>query len=162
MEFWWKKRYANNYFPVLVYVSNNNQLGYIPLFQPYSGAPWYYDGTESVVFIPNSDVTDWVLIELRETAGGPSTATPDTRIARQFGFLLKNGEVVGTDGASNLTFDVVPLDNLYVIIWHRNHLGVMSAVPLILSGDIYNYDFTSAETQVYGSSLGHKEIAAGI
>lgn len=139
-----------------------NQLGYIPLIQPYSGAPWYYEGTESVEFIPNSDVVDWVLIELRETSGGPSTATADKRIARQAGLLLKNGEIVGTDGASNLTFDAILNDNLYVVIWHRNHLGVMSALPLTLSGDIYNYDFASGENQVYGGSLGHKEITSGV
>jgi len=107
-------------------------------------------------------VVDWVLIELRETSGGPSSATIDRRIARQAGFLLKNGMIVGIDGITNITFDVVLKNDLYVIIWHRNHLGVMSAVPLVQIGNIHSYDFSSGETQVYGDAAGHKQLSAGI
>ena len=52
-----------------------NLLNYIPTTQPYNIAPWNYTGTESVTTIPNSNVIDWVLVELRETTGGPETAT---------------------------------------------------------------------------------------
>ncbi len=48
---------------------------YIPLIQPYSGTPWNYSGTENVSVIPNSNVVDWILVELRETSGDASTAT---------------------------------------------------------------------------------------
>lgn len=139
-----------------------NQQGYIPNGQPYSGTPWNYEGTESFISIPNTDITDWVLVELRETSGGASTATVDKRIARQAGLILKNGLIVGTDGFSNLAFDLTINDNLYVVIWHRNHLSVMSSEALTLTGDIYNYDFTSGETKAHGDNLGHKEIAPGI
>ncbi|MCD4697857.1 MAG: VCBS repeat-containing protein, partial [Bacteroidales bacterium] len=40
---------------------------HIPLSQPYNIAPWDYTGTESFVSIPNANVVDWVLVELRDT-----------------------------------------------------------------------------------------------
>jgi len=51
-----------------------NTNGFIPLSQPYAGAPWNYAVTDEVVSIPNGDVTDWVLVELRETTGDASTS----------------------------------------------------------------------------------------
>ncbi len=32
----------------------------LPLSQPFSGFPWFYLGTESVVSIPNGNIVDWV------------------------------------------------------------------------------------------------------
>ena len=46
--------------------SNLNSSGYIPLSQPFNQLPWNFTGTESVTSIPNADIVDWVLIELRE------------------------------------------------------------------------------------------------
>ena len=121
----------------------------IPNNQPYNTSPWNYTGTESFGAVPNGDVVDWIMVELRETAGGAATATPATTIARQAGLILRNGNIVGTDGISNLVFGVAVADNLYAIVWHRNHLGIMSAIPLTPSGGIYSYDFTTAAGQAY-------------
>jgi len=52
--------------------STLNANGHIPLSQPYNVAPWNYSGTESLASIP-ADIVDWVLLEFRETAGGPET-----------------------------------------------------------------------------------------
>ena len=78
-----------------------NSADEIPLSQPYSGTPWNYPGTDSVIAIPNTEVVDWVLVELRDAADAAS-ATAATRITRKAGFLLKDGTVVGLDGSSNL------------------------------------------------------------
>ena len=78
----------------------------LPLNQPYNTAPWDYSGTESIASVPNANVVDWVLVELRETTGDATTATPSTVIARQAGFILNNGTIVKTDGISPLRFDV--------------------------------------------------------
>ena len=59
-----------------------NSGGIIPLAQPYNVAPWNYSGSESVVSIPNANVVDWVMVELRDAASAP-LATVGTRIARQ-------------------------------------------------------------------------------
>ncbi len=134
----------------------------LPLNQPYNISPWNYDGAESVDMIPNSNVVDWVLVELRETAGNASTATPSTVIARQAGFILNNGTIVKTDGISPMRIDVTITENAYAVVWHRNHLGILSANPLTMENGEYSYNFTSGMGQVFGEINGHKEIAPGI
>lgn len=121
----------------------------LPLNQPYNAAPWSYPGTESVGAIPNANASDWILVELRDTPGGAATATPGTRIARQAGFILNSGRIVSTDGISNMIFGVSVTNNLYAIVWHRNHLGIMSAIPLTFGGGLYSYDFTTTASQAY-------------
>jgi hypothetical protein len=142
-----------------------NSSGLLPLTQPFNSNPladWYYAGTESVGSIPNANVTDWVLAELRETSGGAATATRTTMVAQQAGFLLKNGNIVGLNGSSNLTFPVKIYQNLFLVIWQRNHLGVMTAVPLVKTGNVYTYNFSTGSGQVYGGSLAHKQLTPGI
>ncbi|MBC8489706.1 MAG: Ig-like domain-containing protein [Bacteroidetes bacterium] len=131
----------------------------IPNNQPYNTSPWNYGGGESFGAVPNGDVVDWVLVELRETAGSAATALPATMIARQAALILNNGDIVGTDGISNLVFGVAVFDNLYAIVWHRNHLGIMSSVPLVIGGGIYSYDFTTSASQAYLS--GQKNLGGG-
>jgi hypothetical protein len=36
------------------------------------------------------------------------------------------------------------------VIWHRNHLPVLSANPLVKTVTVYSYDFTSGENQAFG------------
>jgi plastocyanin len=126
-----------------------NTNGLIPLVQPYNGLPWNYAGTENVPFIPNADIVDWVLVELRETNGDGSTATIDKQIHRQAAFVLSDGSIVGLDGNSTITYEGVITDNLYVIIWHRNHLAVMSSEALSGFGGVYSYDFTDQLSKAY-------------
>lgn len=132
-----------------------NTAGLIPLTQPFNQYPWNYSGTESVNFIPNLEVVDWVLIELRDASDAPS-ATEATVISRQAGFLLKDGTVVGTDGSSLLQFDNAVMQQLFVIVWHRNHLGIITADGVTETAGIYFYDFSISGNQVYGG--GYKEI----
>ena len=136
--------------------------GAIPLDQPYNTPPWNYNGIESVPAMPVTDVVDWVLIELRQTSGSPETALPDSMIHRQAGFLLKDGTVVGTDGVSNLSFDMPVTGNLFIIIRHRNHLDVMSAGPAPLNGVTYAWDFTTGQNQAYGAGNAQKLIDTGL
>lgn len=140
-----------------------NTLGYLPLGQPYNADPaavWYYNGGETVPTIPNGNITDWVLVEFRDapTAAG---ATRATMTSMQPAFVMNNGMVVGLDGMSPLKVNGVFQYNPYVVIWHRNHLGILSASPLILSGtNYYTYDFTSSAGQAYLN--GQKNLGGGI
>lgn len=135
---------------------------YIPLSQPYNSAPWNYTGTESVPSIPNSDVVDWVLVELRETAGDISTAYKDSVVATQSGFILHDGTIVSTDGTAPLSFDIDVTHSLYAVVYHRNHLAVMSGGELTMTAGVYSYDFTTSAAQAYGGLLAQKESALGI
>jgi len=139
---------------------NNNH--YLPLLQPYNLPPWDYAGTEQVSSIPNADVVDWVLVEIRETAGDASTAYKDNVLARQAGFLLKSGNVVSVDGSSTLYFDKSVSYKLYAVVYHRNHLPVLSSGQLVLNAGVYTWDFTTGSAQAYGGFLAHKQIGAGV
>jgi uncharacterized protein (TIGR02145 family) len=136
-----------------------NAAGLIPLNQPYNVSPWNYPGNEQVSSIPNSDIVDWVLVELRETTGGASTATPDKMINRQAAFIQADGSMVGIDGSSMITYSGTLTANLYVIIRHRNHLAIMSSGPLTNVGGIYSWDFTDQLTKAYLD--GQKYIIGG-
>ncbi|MCD4731158.1 MAG: hypothetical protein K8R74_11180, partial [Bacteroidales bacterium] len=142
--------------------TNLNLLGLIPNEQPYGSNPWYYSGSENVVSIPNNEVVDWILVEFRDAPGDASTATSATTFEYQAAFLLKDGSIVGIDGFSYLTLDNSVNNNLYVIIHYRNHIPIMSSGPIPLSGNLYEYDFTGSETNVYGGATAYVEIAPGI
>lgn len=133
----------------------------IPLSQPYSGSPWNYPGTESVVAIPNTDVVDWVLVELRD-ASDAASAIGDTRIAQQAGFILKDGTVVGLDGSSNLQFSNAFSSGLFLVVWHRNHLGVLSATSLTETAGVYSYDFSTSLSQAHGGGTGYKLVGTSV
>ncbi|MBN1338138.1 MAG: hypothetical protein JXA03_02380, partial [Bacteroidales bacterium] len=132
-----------------------------PLSQPYNVSPWFYTGSENIASVPNPDIVDWVLVELRDAASA-SAATGATMIEQQAGFVLKNGSVVSVDGFTPMSFTVEPVQSLFAIIQHRNHLDIMSANPLTPSGNSYSYDYTTGVGQVFGGALGHKQLAAGI
>ncbi|MBN1339571.1 MAG: Ig-like domain-containing protein [Bacteroidales bacterium] len=139
-----------------------NSNGYIPLGQPFNIPPWNYPGTESVASIPNGDIVDWILIELRETPGDASTATGSTIVATQAAFLKKDGTVRSVDGNGLLYFNLDISQNLFAVVWTRNHLGIMSANPIPESAGVYIYDYSSAPAQAYGGFLAQKEIEPGL
>jgi hypothetical protein len=124
-----------------------NSSGLIPLTQPYTNvSPFFYTGTESVISIPNANVVDWVLVELRT-----GTAS-NTKVASKACFLLKTGAIVGTDGVSAPQFTGLSAGNYYVVIRHRNHLPVMTATSIALSSSSSLYDFTTAQAKAYGTT----------
>jgi hypothetical protein len=137
-----------------------NAFNLLPLGQPYNAPPWNYTGTENVTVIPNADVVDWVLLEIRETTGDVNTATSSTIVAQQAAFILADGSIVGLDGSSEILVPMSFTDNIYVVVWHRNHIKVMSANPLTMVGDAYTYDFTDGAAKAFGSF--QKEIGAGV
>ncbi len=130
----------------------------LPLSQPYNTAPWTYSGTESVAAMP-ANVVDWVLVELRD-ATSAANATLATRIARKAGLLLANGNIVAPDGVSPLFFTNSVSNGLFVVIHHRNHLAVLSANPVTLTGENYTYDFSTSSAKAYGTNA-QKELTDG-
>jgi len=133
----------------------------LPLSQPFNMPPWNYTGSESVGAIPSADVVEWVLIDLRDAAS-PGAATSGTSIATQAAFILSDGSVVGLDGSSNLEFPVSISQNLFVVVWQRNHIGIMSNNAITPSGGVYSYNFSTGMNQVYGGANGHKILIPGV
>lgn len=89
-------------------------------------------------------IVDWVLVELR--TAGPAYAVVATRSA----LVQRDGDVVDTDGVSPVAF-TVGNGNYHVVVRHRNHLGVMSASTVALSGTAATVDFRLAATATYGT-----------
>jgi len=131
-----------------------------PLTQPFNVAPWNYNGTESIPVVPNADVVDWVLVELRD-ADIAQNATGSTVIETQACLLLNDGSIVSVNGSSNPLFNNQPYQNLFAVIYSRNHLPVLSNNPLTETEGMYTYDFSTGEVQVFGGSLGYKELVSG-
>ncbi len=135
-----------------------NTHGLIPLSQPFNSninADWYYTGTESVSSIP-ANVVDWVLVQIRD-ASDAASADAGTVVAEQAAFLLNDGSIVDLDGSSNLYFPGISYSSgLFPVVWHRNHLGVISADRMTRSGGVYTYDFTTNINKAYQS--GQKSI----
>ena len=123
-----------------------NSLGYLPLTQPYSNSPWNYLGTESVpsgFFVTHSDIVDWVLIELR------TDTSSNTVVERRAGFLLNSGVVVNINGSSPLYFEQFK-GNYYLVLYHRNHISILSSNPLYLDYVSSQYDFTDSQSKALG------------
>jgi hypothetical protein len=137
-----------------------NLFGLLPSSQPYNVAPWNYTGTENVGSIPTNAV-DWILIELRD-APDATSATSATALSQQAAFILSDGSIVGLDGASNLQFNNSITQQLFVVIYHRNHLSIMSANPLTETSGVYSYDFNDDVNKAFGGEIAQTEIATGI
>ncbi|HYO21748.1 MAG TPA: hypothetical protein VER36_05045 [Flavisolibacter sp.] len=100
----------------------------LPTSQPYNTTPFNYAGTETAT-IPNANVVDWVLVELRKPVSGlPQDASASTIIGRKAGFLLRNGTIVDMDGTTPLSFDITKQGPSFIAVRHRNHLGVLSNI----------------------------------
>ncbi len=140
-------------YDTLLHQMNNTlyQQGLLPLEQPFNKPPWNYSGTESVAAIPDSNCVDWVLVEFRD-APDATTAGSGSVFDRRAGFLLQDGTVADTNGASPLVFTGTGLENLFVVVWHRNHLGVISSTPVVPAEGVYHYDFTSSVSQALGGN----------
>ncbi|MBK9282727.1 MAG: discoidin domain-containing protein [Sphingobacteriaceae bacterium] len=117
----------------------------IPLNQPYTSAPWHYNGYESVPTIPN-DVVDWVLIELRSDISSAATA-------KRAAFVKKDGTIVDLDGQSPVNVYGISSGSYYLVIAHRNHLKIMSADKVALAESSALYDFTISPSKSYGNDL---------
>lgn len=131
---------------------------FIPSGQPYSAATWSYPGTETVTTIPDG-VVDWVLVELRDASQPDLATSATTRLTRAL-FVNQDGTITSLDGFSTPEINFTPESNLYAVVKHRNHLAVISANALSLSGSNYQYDFSTSIDQALGGTSGYKQIDA--
>jgi len=132
-------------FPVNAGLMNDDLrvAGYIPTTSPYSDAATCNASVFSVT--GNDAIVDWVWVELRDK-------TDDTAvILSQSALLQRDGDVVDTDGVSFISLNV-SADDYYVVVNHKNHLGVMTDTPIDIqaSSTPTIVDFTDTSTTTYG------------
>lgn len=124
-----------------------------PAGQPYAIAPWNYTGTEGEAWADNDYIgneTDWVLVSFR------TNIAKDTEIAMTAGLLQKDGTIRFPNRAALLSNAPTPL---YIIVEHRNHIGIMSPIPVDILNDVLTYDFRVSDSYRDPTSFGQKQLA---
>jgi|GEM_PF-3513006 len=114
----------------------------LPHSQPYTGAPHYYTGTEYAIVFPAGTI-DWVYIEARNAFD--ENIIEDAAV----GFINSDGDLISLDGTEGIIFNNITTGNYHVAIFHRNHLAVMTALPLSLPNSM-SYSFTSTANSAKG------------
>ena len=138
------------------YEVGEDSMATAPLFQSSVplGSPFQsdvFDGTMLELDVPDSVLTlpdgtiDWVSVEIR------SSTEASSLVAQRAAILLTTGEIVDPNGHA-LVFPGVEPDQYYVVVRHRNHLGVMSGSLVDATSGSGVWDFTTAESQGYGSN----------
>lgn len=117
----------------------------IPINQPYHTSPWNYNGDEIVKHFPDG-VVDWIQVQLRTSTDSAST------VATRAAFVRKDGMITDLDGYSPVSFSGIADGSYYVVLRHRNHLAIMSANPIALSAQTTLYDFSTSQSQAYGTN----------
>lgn len=129
--------------------------GLIPLTEPYTAMgflPGDPGGGEQVAPSvlgttgPNA-IVDWVMLALRHVE--PPYLRKNIRMA----LLQRDGDVVDLDGTSPVRFSQLP-GSFLLEVRHRNHLGIMTAVPMaeVPTGTLLTVDFTATSTACYGTN----------
>lgn len=123
----------------------------IPNNEPYSATGFTVANTDDLL---RSDlmaqsgevaVTDWVIVELRDKTN------PANILSSKSALILRDGRIVEKDGVSAVFFQDIAIDEYYVAIRHRNHLGIMSAEPLELGRLPIDLDFSNPNTPTWGT-----------
>ena len=127
--------------------------GFLPTTSPYT------DGltVNASVFTPTGSdaIVDWVWVELRD--GLDNSIIIEAKSA----LLQRDGDVVDIDGVSAVSFNQSS-GNYFVAINHRNHLGIISAIPVALSSGTTTVDLSSDPLAVLGGTNAVVDMGAGI
>ena len=123
-------------------------------------------------------IVDWVIVELRFVNKGEDVPTNrpgfagermERRSASKTGLLLSDGSIVDSNDLESgglLTFEDVEFDpdteDMYLVVDHRAHLGIMSADPMTANGQgILEYDFTDAQSKAFGGDTAARNVRVG-
>lgn len=124
--------------------------GLLPLNEPFSAMGHLPVGLQGgAQLLPTALLTtgpdavvDWVFVELRG-------ADDNTRIdAARAALLQRDGDIVDVDGSSPLRIAAVP-GAYHIALRHRNHLPVMSMMPVALASGANALDLTDGATPLH-------------
>lgn len=131
----------------------------IPAVEPYTALNYtHLSGGGETIASPTTvfgvtganAIVDWVVVELR------SALNPAQILATKSALIQRDGDVVGIDGVSAVSFTGVPSGtNAYVALRHRNHLGVMTDAAVTLTATTPLVDFTSTSVANYKFPIGN-------
>ncbi len=125
-----------------------------PAGQPYTSTPWNYNGGEGSDWTDvnySTDMVDWVLVSFR------TGIEANTTVSQAAGMLNKDGSIAfSTCALPNQGYEF-----LYVVVQHRNHIGIMSPSAIPITNNGLNYDFSLADSYKDASSYGQKLLTTG-
>lgn len=127
------------------------QRNLVPLSQPYNTAPWNYGGTETYNTLPPPSV-DWVKVSFR------TDPSKSSEVLATAAMLLEDGCL---DFPDEDFFPESLGSQFYVVVEHRNHIGVMSPTAVGVSQGMLTYDFRSGDSYAMGGQ-GQKQLASGV
>ncbi len=126
-----------------------------PAGQPYSGSPWNYAGTEGAGWTDadyTGDETDWVLISFR------TDITKSTQVGMTAGLLMKDGSI---EFPNRCALNSNVASPLYIVLEHRNHIGIMTPQPIDVINNVLVYDFRLGDSYRDQTSFGQKQLPTG-
>ncbi len=128
------------------------QLDLLPPVQPYGQAPWNYFGTEGWASSEYpSTAIDWVMVSFR------TDLAKSTEVTATAALLLNDGALMFANPRTLLTSMG---SSFYIVIQHRNHMGILSPVLVSPANGQLTYDFCLENSYQLGS--GQKELAPGL
>ncbi|MBU2930148.1 hemagglutinin protein [Winogradskyella psychrotolerans] len=129
------------------------EAGYIPTTSPYTDAVTCNASVFNVT--GENAIVDWVWLELRDKTDNTLV------ILSQSALLQRDGDVVATDGVSNINLNIAS-DDYYIVVNHKNHLGVMTNTPITIARTATPavVDFTDVSTTTYGT-LAQSTLSSG-
>jgi hypothetical protein len=101
-------------------------------------------------------IVDWVLVELRSGVDNENTTLVNSTSA----LLQRDGDIVGLNGITTVTFQE-DADDYFIAIKHRNHIGVLAAVPASLSSTASTLDITQDAAFAKGENLALTTLVNG-
>lgn len=125
--------------------------GLIPLKEPYSAMGYPQAGgggneTTTISVINNAGAIDWVRAELRDGT------SPSMLVAVRHALIQQDGYLIDpATGDDFIQFNVLP-GSYYLVLRHRNHLGVMTANTVAMSPAYVDVNFTLPSTATFGTS----------
>ena len=125
-----------------------------PAGQPYNTAPWNHLGTEGIGWTDanyTADVVDWVLISFR------TGTAKDTEVDKAAALLYQDGSIAFPDCCPLTTF----YSSLYIVVEHRNHMGVMTPTPVDIISGTLTHDFRATDSYRNPASTGQKQLPNG-
>ncbi|WP_299440134.1 M60 family peptidase N-terminal accessory domain-containing protein [uncultured Aquimarina sp.] len=118
--------------------------GLIPITSPYADALTCDSNVFNVT--GNNAIADWVWIELRD-------ATNTTTIIGSRSALLKrDGKIVDVDGVSTVKVKTNVVGDYYVVVRHRNHLGIRAQNPKSFTSTPVIVDLSIDASKVVGGA----------
>ncbi|MEP2936396.1 MAG: HYR domain-containing protein [Gilvibacter sp.] len=135
--------------------------GVLPNISPYADgfsvdSLMFANGGNGGTGTANDDIIDWVWLELRDQSD--NSIVVDGRSA----LIQRDGDIVDSDGQPEILFTAAA-GTYYLVVQHRNHLGVMSSNTIILAdGTTPSYDFTTSEAAYTGGANATVQLSSGI